>query len=83
MSFLGPKVCEHSRKGGRHATDFQEGKIAEEKVHGSLESLVCPSYENNGAISHQSYHIGKQENHKKKHLEIGNVRKSQKNKFHH
>ena len=41
MSFLSPKVCEHSRKSGRHITDFQEGKITEEKVHGSLESLLC------------------------------------------
>ena len=41
MSFLSPKVDEHSRKSGRHITDFQEGKITEEKVHGSLESLLC------------------------------------------
>ena len=82
MSFLSPKVYEHSRKSGRHMIDFQEGKITKEKIHGGLESLVCPSYENNDAISHQSYHIGKQKHHKKKHLEIGNVRKSQKNKFH-
>ena len=51
-------------------TDFQEGKITEENVHGSLESLVCPAYENNDAISHQSYHIDNQKHHKKKHLEI-------------
>ena len=59
MSFLSPKVYEHSRKSGRHITDFQEGKITEENVHGSLESLVCPAYENNDAISRQSYHIDK------------------------
>ena len=70
MSFLSPKVYEYSRKSGRHITDFQEGKITEENVHGSLESLVCPAYENNDAISHQSYHIDNKKHHKKKHLEI-------------
>ena len=81
MSFLSPKVYEYSRKSGRHITDFQEGKITEENVHGSLESLVCPAYENNDALSHQSYHRDKQKHHKKKHLETENLRKSQKINF--
>ena len=34
MSFLSPKVYEHSRKSGRHITDFQEGKLLRKKYLG-------------------------------------------------
>ena len=54
MSFLSPKVYEHSRKSGRHITDFQEGKITEEKYMGVWRVWSVSAYENNDALSHQS-----------------------------
>lgn len=80
--FLSPKVCKHSGETDQYITDFQEGKITEEKIHRCLESFVSPDYDNDDAISQQSYHINKEKCHKKKHLEIGNIREPKKNKFH-
>ena len=68
MSFLSPEVYEHSRKSGRHITDFQEGKITEEKYMGVWRVWSVSAYENNDALSHQSYHRDKQKHHKKKYL---------------
>lgn len=83
VSFLCPKGYEHSRKSDRYTTNFQEGKITEEKIRGALQSVVNPAYENNDAVSHQNCHIDKEKYHKKNNVEIENNRKSQTNKLHH
>ena len=39
VSFLSPKVYEHSGESDRYITDFQEGKITEEKYIGVWRAL--------------------------------------------
>ena len=43
-SVLSPKVHQNPRESDGHVTNFQGGKICQEKIHGFLQSWVKPSY---------------------------------------
>ena len=50
-SVLSPKVHQTPRESDGHVTDFQEGKICQEEIHGFVQCWVKPRYYYEEAIS--------------------------------
>ena len=55
--------------------------MGEEEVHGSVEVRVQPRHQNDGGVAHKGQEICNQDNHEEDSLQMGLIRKSQKDEI--
>lgn len=55
--------------------------MGKEEVHGSVEVTIQPRHQDDGSVAHKDQEICDQDNHKEDSLQMGPIRKSQKDEI--
>lgn len=75
------QVRQHLGNGGCCVPDLQEGKDADEKVHGCMEPAICTDDRENHQIAKDGEEVDEEEQNEKESLEVLKMRESHNDEF--
>ena len=75
------EVCQHLRNDARGIGDIHEGEVAEEEIHGSVESAVQSDQKDNKDVPQQGQQVSDWEQDEEGHLNVPVTGQAKENEF--